>query len=149
MKALHDGKGAVDTLAPVGEGMWLAAQGTKVQAGHRGMLANAHLGGFVEGLKERAEIVLFDSSPILLIQDSLFLTAAVDAVVLVVKAGSTSCRDLARAKAMLDGVGARVVGVVINEMPARALRSYYTQYYNAYVRPRGAKKKRRRGAVQA
>jgi hypothetical protein len=38
---------------------------------------------------------------------------------------------------------------VINEMPARALKSYYTQYYNAYVRPRGAKGKRRRSAVRA
>lgn len=144
VRAIHAGVGIQETLVEVGEGMWLAAQAKTTQPGHRGTLATARVKEFVGGLAERADIVLFDSSPILLIQDSLFLAAAVDAVILVAKAGSTACRDLARAKAMLDSVGARTIGAVINEMPGRVLKSYYTQYYNAYVRPRGKSSRRRR-----
>ena len=56
----------------------------------------------------------------LLIPDNLLLASAVDGVVLVAKAGSTGFRDLARAKTLLEGAGARMLGVVLNQVPVGA-----------------------------
>lgn len=141
--ALSTGQHAMGSLAPMGDNMWLASQRTAIEPHQRGALANVRLKDFVGDLADRAEIVLFDSSPVLLIPDSLFLAGAADAVILVARAGSTGCRDLARAKSVLEGAGARILGVVLNEVPASTLKGYYTRYYNAYVK-RDAKAGRRR-----
>jgi Mrp family chromosome partitioning ATPase len=88
-------------------------------------------------MTEHADLVLCDSSPVLLIPDNLFLAAAVDGVILVARAGSTTRRDLARARVLLEGAGARLLGVVINEMPAASLKAHYTRYYRTYVKKEG------------
>jgi len=54
----------------------------------------------------------------LLIRDTLLLASAVDGVVLVARPGSTGFSDLARTKALLEGTEARVLGVVLNQVPA-------------------------------
>lgn len=149
VKALRVGEGIDEVLTPVTDGLWLAGQTNSVEPGHRGMLATARVRHFVDTLAEKADVVLFDSSPVMLIQDSLFLAAAVDGVILVAKAGSTSGRDLARAKAMLEGVGARILGVVINQMPGAAMRNYYSGYYNAYVPRDGRSERRKRRRARA
>ena len=65
-------------------------------------------------LQERADYVLFDSPPVIAVTDAAILATKVDAVLLVVRAGATK-RDLAqRAKAQLDKVNARLIGVVLN-----------------------------------
>jgi Mrp family chromosome partitioning ATPase len=69
----------------------------------------------------RADFVICDSSPVLLIPDNLLLAGAVDGVVLVARAGSTSFRDLARSKTLLEGAGARILGVVLNQVAAGPL----------------------------
>jgi capsular exopolysaccharide synthesis family protein len=132
--ALHANTSIEQSLAPLGEGMWLAQRGPSFNPRMRGMMATSRMKELVDQLAQHADLVLCDSSPVLLIPESLFLAAAVDGVLLVAKAGSTGCRDLARTKSALEGVGAKILGVVINEMPASALRSYYRRYYNAYVR---------------
>jgi capsular exopolysaccharide synthesis family protein len=133
-EALHTDGNVEHTMAPLEEGMWLAPRGQGFKPLTRGLMATGRLTTLIEGLAEHADIVLCDSSPLLLVPDSLFLASAVDGVVLVARAGATPCRDLARAKSALEGVGARIIGVVINDMPVSVLRRYYRRYYNAYVR---------------
>jgi Mrp family chromosome partitioning ATPase len=65
---------------------------------------------------------------VLAVSDSLRLTSLVDAVILVVRAGVTQRRNLIRAKAQLDKVGAPVIGVVINALSSRETRKYYGEY---------------------
>jgi tyrosine-protein kinase Etk/Wzc len=132
VEVLHE-RGAVENaLVPIGDRMWVAARGQKIHRDTRGLLATGRLKRVLGEMNERAEFVLCDSSPVLLISDNLFLAAAVDAVILVAKTGSTGCGDLARAKAMLEQVGARVLGVVLNEMPVTRLKRYYRRYYKGY-----------------
>jgi Mrp family chromosome partitioning ATPase len=85
-------------------------------------------------MKKRTDFVICDSSPVLLIPDNLLLAGAVDGVVLVTKAGSTGFNDLARSKALLEGAGARVLGVVLNGVEPSSLRNYYRRYYDSYVK---------------
>jgi capsular exopolysaccharide synthesis family protein len=134
---------AEESLVPVGEGLWIASQGDSPLAGGRALLATDRLKAIIGEFAGKVDIVLCDSAPVLLIPESLFLATAVDGVILVAKAGSTGCRDLARVKAMLEGAGARIVGVVINQMPIGSVRREYMRYYAKYRGPapggRGAK----------
>jgi capsular exopolysaccharide synthesis family protein len=133
-EALETERKVGETLVPIGNKLWLAPRGGSFQPEARGMLATNRLKTLIEDMSERADVVLCDSSPVLLIPDNLFLAALVDGVILVAKAGTTQCRDLARTKALLESVGAKVLGVVINGMPTAALRRQYGRYYRTYVR---------------
>lgn len=132
--AMHGSRDLQASLAPLGDGMWLAPRGPNVKAHTRGMMATDRLKEIITELGEHADIVLCDSSPVLLVPESLFLAAAVDGVILLAKAGSTRARDLARTKAALEAVGARLLGVVVNEVPPSSIRNYYRRYYNAYLK---------------
>jgi tyrosine-protein kinase Etk/Wzc len=122
------------TLAPVSEGLWLAPRGESSGARARGLLAGSPLRDLVDQMKSRADFVICDSSPVLLVPDNLLLASGVDGVILVAKAGTTGYRDLARSKELLEGSGARVLGVVLNHVPVRRLKRHYHRYYDSYVR---------------
>jgi capsular exopolysaccharide synthesis family protein len=141
---VKSGKGIVEILqadqpvehafAPVSDGLWLAQRGEAFQSRSRAMLAGSRLRELIGEMINHADFVVCDSSPVLLVPDNLLLASSVDAVVLVAKTGSTGFRDLARTKALLEGAGARILGVVLNEMPAGSLKNYYRRYYDSYVR---------------
>ena len=132
VEVLLDQGNVGQTLAPVRDGVRLMARGPSVHRESRRLLTTERLKGVLGELRDNADFVLCDSSPVLLISDNLFLAAAVDAVILVARVGSTGCRDLARARTMLDEVGAGVVGVVLNDMPVSRLRRYYKRYKRYY-----------------
>jgi polysaccharide biosynthesis transport protein len=131
---LHARRHVTETLAPVADRVRVATRGSSLQRDTRGVLATSRLKEMLGEMTAQAELVLCDSSPVLLVSDNLFLASAVDAVILVVKAGSTPCSDVLRAKTMLEGAGARILGVVINQMPVARLRRYYKRYYRASAR---------------
>jgi len=132
--ALLGDDGVEAPLVLVGDRMWIAPGGHPFEPQTRGMLATKRLKQLLKDIGRQAEVVICDCSPILLVPDNLFLATAVDAVIIVAKAGSTSCSDLVRTKALLDGVGARLLGVVINELPSSTLRRQYDHYYRHYVK---------------
>ena len=123
-----------DSLVPATDTMWVAASTEAMSPSARGSLATGRLKEVLNDLSTRGELVLCDSAPVLVVPESLFLASGVDAVILVAKAGTTRRRDLAEAKATLDGVGAKILGVVINEMPPNSLRKHYEHYYAKYYR---------------
>ena len=47
---------------------------------------------------------------------------------------AVECRDLVKAKALLEDAGARILGVVINSMPPSAVAYSYKRYYHSYMR---------------
>jgi capsular exopolysaccharide synthesis family protein len=122
------------TLVPITQGLWLAQRGESFQPRSRGMLAGVPLRNLINEMSNSTDFVICDSSPVLLIRDNLLLASSVDGVVLVAKAGSTGFSDLARTKALLEGAGARVLGVVLNQVPVGPLRKYYRSYYESYVK---------------
>jgi capsular exopolysaccharide synthesis family protein len=134
VKMLRAEQSLQETLVPAGDNIWLVPRGDVVHPHTRGLLATSRLRELLEEMASEAEVVIADSSPVLLMPENLFLAGSVDAVLLVAKAGSTPCRDLARAKILLENAGAKVAGVVINEMPVSALRGRYRRYYKSYVK---------------
>ena len=75
------------------------------------------------------KFVVIDSPPLLSVADSRILATLVEGVVLVVKGGVTT-HDLARrAQAHATGVGARVIGVVLNNIDLQREEYAYYQHY--------------------
>jgi capsular exopolysaccharide synthesis family protein len=77
--------------------------------------------------------VVVDSPPIASFTDSVLISAMVDGTLLVVQAGKTSMSVVKRTKQILQDVGSRIFGVVLNNMNFQTSEYYYYQrYYSFY-----------------
>jgi capsular exopolysaccharide synthesis family protein len=86
------------------------------------LLGSRRMGALIERLSATADIVLFDTPPVVAVTDAAALAPRVDGVLLVLHAGHTR-RDRAReARQLLEKVKANIVGVVLNG--ARLERGY-------------------------
>ena len=65
--------------------------------------------------REAAEFVVVDAPPVTAVADALAVAAAVDGVLLVVRAGRTRRGAAQRAKEQLERVGANLLGVVLTD----------------------------------
>ncbi|NWF79781.1 MAG: CpsD/CapB family tyrosine-protein kinase [Chloroflexi bacterium] len=78
------------------------------------LLGSRRMGVLIERLRTAADIVLFDTPPVVAVTDAAVLAPRVDGVLLVLQAGHTR-RDRARqARQVLEKVKANIVGVVLN-----------------------------------
>jgi polysaccharide biosynthesis transport protein len=88
-------------------------------------------------LREDFEYVIVDSPPILSVADSRILATITDAVVLVTRAYETPYEIVRRARALLYGAGARILGVALNDVNIHkegygGKYGYYHQYGYGY-----------------
>jgi capsular exopolysaccharide synthesis family protein len=78
------------------------------------LLGSRRMAAMIERLSASADIVLFDTPPVVAVTDAAALAPRVDGVLLVLHAGHTR-RDRAReARQLLEKVKANIVGVVLN-----------------------------------
>lgn len=105
----------VDTLlVPTGvEGLSLLPSGP-TPPNPAELLGSPEFGKLLVALRERAEVVVLDSPPILAVTDALVLTAQADGVLLVVAENRTSRSAAQRALRQLESGLAPVLGVVVN-----------------------------------
>ncbi|MED4600749.1 CpsD/CapB family tyrosine-protein kinase [Paenibacillus validus] len=95
------------------------------------MLASKRMTKLLDDLKERFDVILIDAPPILAVTDSQIVATKSDGVILVIDSGKVK-RDMAiKAKANLEHVNARILGVVLNNMDRKNAESYYYYYYGA------------------
>lgn len=83
-------------------------------------------------LRAQFEYVLVDSPPLLSVADSRILATLVDAVVLVARAHSTPYDVVRRARTLLYGSGARILGVALNDLDVKRDGLGYQQYQYGY-----------------
>jgi polysaccharide biosynthesis transport protein len=101
-----------------------------------GMLDTQRVRDLMTNLKARYDYVFFDSPPIMGISDSSILASEVDGVMLVVQYRKYPRQMSARAKRLVENVGGKIVGVVLNNI--NILRDdyyYYNSYYTHYSDP--------------
>jgi non-specific protein-tyrosine kinase len=80
----------------------------------------------IAALKARADIVLFDAPPVIVVTDAAVLGTKVDGVLLVISAGKTRREHALRAKELLERVKTRLVGAVLNNAPPdQSIGGYY------------------------
>lgn len=105
------------------------------------LLGSQRAKGMIELLKEQADVLIFDSPPVLAVTDAAVLASQVDGVLLVVDAGATRRGLAVQAVERLRKVGANVLGAVLNKLSARHGGYYYHYYY--YYSKDGEKQRRR------
>ena len=84
-------------------------------------------------LSQEFGIVFLDSPPILAANDALLFASIVDAVLLVVGAGSANLGQVRRAKEQLDAIGTPIVGAVLNRFEPK-VHGQSNQPYRGYYR---------------
>jgi succinoglycan biosynthesis transport protein ExoP len=77
------------------------------------------------------DLVIIDSPPLLAASDASILAKRVDGVVMVIRAGGTEFAAVRQALIQLSGVGARVLGAVLND-PDEKIPKYGRYYYYDY-----------------
>lgn len=86
----------------------------------------ANLLGF---LQKNFTHVIIDSPPIASFTDGVLIASMVDGVVLVVHSGKSSRNVVRRSRQLLQDVGAKIFGVVLNNVNLRSHDNYYYQSY--------------------
>lgn len=94
------------------------------------LMASRRLGLALDVLRERFAHIIFDAPPLFGVSDAPTLASRLDGVVLVLRDGRASRDAAQRAVQLLASVRARLLGVVLNDVDAKA-DSYYG-YYGSY-----------------
>ncbi len=88
----------------------------------------------IHQLKQKFDLILFDTPPVLPVADASILSTKTDGTILVYQAGKTPRQALIRAKMQLENVNARILGVVINNVKTEYIHDMSTyhqyQYYS-------------------
>jgi capsular exopolysaccharide synthesis family protein len=101
------------------------------------LLASQRTEALMKRLADQADIVIYDSPPAATVTDATILAQHTDAVIQVVWAGHTRINHILRCKAVLEHVGATMLGTVLNQVKITDLgySSYY--YYYSYYQENG------------
>jgi succinoglycan biosynthesis transport protein ExoP len=73
--------------------------------------------------------IIIDSAPAASFTDAVVLSSLVDATLLVVKSGGAPRSALRRSQHLLASAGTKIIGVILNQVDARAHEYYYQSYY--------------------
>jgi capsular exopolysaccharide synthesis family protein len=107
------------------------------------LLGSKKMKNLLEELKEKYDMILFDSPPVIAVTDAAVLSTLLDGVVLVSSSGSTSKEALQRAITLLENVKSRLIGGVLNKIKVESVYgSYHYYYYYHYYG--GTKQKRKK-----
>jgi capsular exopolysaccharide synthesis family protein len=94
------------------------------------LLGSEQMANLMKTLQNNFTHVVVDSPPITSFTDGVLIASMVDGVILVVHSGKSSRQVVRRARQMLIEVGAKIFGVVLNNVNLRSQDNYY--YYQSY-----------------
>ncbi|MDD3604384.1 MAG: polysaccharide biosynthesis tyrosine autokinase [Kiritimatiellae bacterium] len=95
-----------------------------------GLLDSQRLRELVKNLKSRYDYVFFDSPPVMGVSDASILVSEMDAVLLVIQYRKYPKMISTRAKQIVENVGGKLIGVVLNNI--NIMRDDYYYYYHSY-----------------
>jgi len=100
-----------------------------------GILNSRRMSELIQDVKQRFDLVLVDSPPILGVSDASVLASEVDLTIMVVQHRKLPCNMLLRVKQAVENVGGHVIGVVLNnvDIQSDSQYQYYTSYYTYYA----------------
>lgn len=94
------------------------------------LIGSEQMAGLLKKLQKHYSHVVIDSPPITSFTDGVLIASMVDGVILVVHSGKSSRQVVKRAKQLLQDVGSRILGVVLNNVNLRSQDNYH--YYQTY-----------------
>ena len=95
-------------------------------------LSAEKVGTFLDEMRQRYDFIVVDCAPILPVADPVILSSRVDGTLLVVRVGSVARAALRRAKVLLEGARARVLGVCLTGVKAEVSPDYAEMAYYRY-----------------
>ncbi|MEK6288243.1 MAG: polysaccharide biosynthesis tyrosine autokinase [Acidobacteriota bacterium] len=95
------------------------------------MISSAKMKQMLQTLSETYDHIIIDSPPLLKVTDPVILSTMVDGVILVVHGGKSTRDVVRRTRQELSIAGARIFGVVLNNIDAGE-EGYDNYYYGAY-----------------
>ncbi|MFD0483068.1 polysaccharide biosynthesis tyrosine autokinase [Kineococcus sp. GCM10028916] len=124
-----------DVLQPYGDtGLSVLASGP-IPLNPAALLGSRHMADLLTRLRERADLVIIDSPPLLPVADAAVLARQTDGAIMVVKHGKTTRDHLTRGLERLRAVDARVLGGVLTMVPAKASEFSYAYEYGYGYKP--------------
>ena len=96
------------------------------------LLNSPRMPALLAQLKEKFDIVLIDTTPILPATDAAILGSKADGVVIVYQVGKIARGSLKRAKVQMDNVKAKVLGIVLNGLKPEVSLDYQDYRYESY-----------------
>ncbi|MFH1212557.1 MAG: polysaccharide biosynthesis tyrosine autokinase [Candidatus Neomarinimicrobiota bacterium] len=103
----------------------------KIERNPSEIIASKLMDNLMADLKERYDLVIFDSAPVIQATDATVLGAKVDTVLLVYYQGKISRGTLRRSKSQLEMLKSDILGVVVNGMKAD-ISADYSDYKYSY-----------------
>ena len=116
-----------------------------------GILNSRRMSELIADVKNRFDLVLIDSPPILGVSDASVLASEVDLTIIVIQHRKLPRTMLMRVKQAIENVGGNLLGVVLNNVDVRSdsQYQYYTSYYTYYSPTNMEKSRPARGAASA
>jgi len=97
------------------------------------LLGSAQMKRLLDVAGETFAYIVIDSPPIASFTDGVLISLLVDGVILVVHGGKTSRQVVRRTRQILQEIGAKIIGVVLNKAEVRSSDYYYYHYdYKGY-----------------
>ena len=112
------------------------------------LLGSSAMKTTLDAMKEKFDIVLFDSPPIIAVTDAAVLSSQLDGVILVIKSGQTDREAAFRAHTLLKNVKTRVLGALLNAVHIESMYGSYYYYYHYYYYGKDGDKKRKKSRTR-
>ncbi len=98
------------------------------------LLGSPRMAALMEALKARADIVLLDCTPCLMVTDATVAAGLADGILMVVDSSSTRSGALAAVRETLEraSLSDKLLGAVLNKLGHRSGGYYYGQYYREH-----------------
>lgn len=94
------------------------------------LLSSEQMRKVLNRLSNTFDRIILDSPPLIAVTDGVILSSMTEGTVLVVQAGRTGKESVRRAVKLLQDVGARILGVILNNLEFKDYRyGYYYPYY--------------------
>jgi polysaccharide biosynthesis transport protein len=94
------------------------------------LIGSEQMANLLRALQNKFTHVVVDSPPIASFTDGVLIASMVDGVILVVHSGKSSRQVVRRSRQLLTEIGAKVFGVVLNNVNLNTKDNYY--YYQSY-----------------
>jgi capsular exopolysaccharide synthesis family protein len=116
---LSGGASVDQALQPWGAGLWLLSAGHSPPNPSE-LLSSPRMAEVIEELRGRFDIIIVDCPPLLAVTDAAIVAARSDGALLVVRSRKTKNAQVTTAVRALHAVDARVLGCVLNMVPAKS-----------------------------
>ncbi|QAY67216.1 CpsD/CapB family tyrosine-protein kinase [Paenibacillus protaetiae] len=92
------------------------------------LLQSKRMESLLAALRDLYDVIIIDTPPIMLVTDAQLVASQSDGAVLVIDSGRVKRDAALKAKSYLEVVKAKIIGVVLNNIPVKDNDSYYYYY---------------------